>query len=387
MMIPPRSETGFPPRGLFAPRGLAVLGQLFVVQAFLLLSAGCSPQQEAGDNPEVARNVRVLGLSSQTLVEYFEVSGPVSPVLGTDVSVEEAGLIIALPVDKGQAVVAGQLLLELDRTILLAEMESAASLLKMQDFNIDKVRTLYKAGKVSRLELLTNESQYEQARAQAAVTGQRYHRAALSAPFDGILTDRFVEIGQLVLPGQMVLRLIDPHVLKLEAYLTGTEVGWVRVGDHAEISLGERLETAQGKVSWVGLEADRMTGKFRMEIEIPNQELKHHSGIIGRARLPKRTLSDALVIPRVAVLHDSAGVSAYIIQGDHAVLRRLVLGADQGSLVVVEKGLESGDQLVVRGHRDLRDGSLVKVTETSVAIDGSLTGDPDHLGVGVEVSR
>jgi membrane fusion protein, multidrug efflux system len=353
----------------------------------LLLAVGCSPSDEVPESQEVSRNVRVLPLESESLVEYFEVSGPVSPVLGTDLSVEESGPVIALPVVKGRAVEEGDLLLELDRTILKAEMESAASQLRMQEFNIDKIRQLFAAEKISRLELLTAEAQYEQAKSMNAVSARRYQRAGLRAPFAGILTDRYVELGQLVIPGQVAVRLIDPHVLKLEAYLTGGEVGWVQVGQHADIFLADAGAPVVGTVSWIGLEADRQTGKFRIEIEIPNEEVLLHAGIIGRASLQKRVLNGAVVIPRDAILPGSSGASAFVVNGDRAELRSIELGADQGVLVQVESGLEKGDRLVVRGHRELRDGSLVKVTETATAVDGSMAGDPDRIRSGAEVPR
>jgi len=202
-----------------------------------------------------------------------------------------------------------------------------------------------------------------------------------------VLTDRYVELGQLVLPGQAAVRLIDPHTLELEAHLTATEVGYVRPGDPAQVRLGQRDETVTGTVSWIGLEADRMTGKFRVDITIPNDDLRFSAGVIGRARLPKQTLDRAVIIPRDAVLPGREGFSAFVVEGDRAHRRFLDLGPDQGALVVVRGGLEPGDRLVVRGHRELRDGSLVKITETATAADGSVSGDPGTVRSAVEVSR
>jgi hypothetical protein len=65
------------------------------------------------------------------------------------------------------------------------------------------------------------------------------------------------------------------------------------------------------------------------------------------------------------------------------VLRRLELGAYQGLMVVVRSGLNPGDQLVVRGHRDLRNGNLVRITEEATAADGTIPADPsDVIGAG-----
>jgi len=242
---------------------------------------------------------------------------------------------------------------------------------------------LHESGKVSRIELLTAESSHAQAKSRAEVLQERYARAGIRAPFAGVLVDRYVELGELVIPGQRVARLLDPYTLKLEAYLTDAQVQWVTVGEKATIKLGQTWETASGAVSWIGFEADRMTGKFKVEIEIPNAELKYHSGVIGRARLDKNLVTGVVAIPRGAVLPGRAGPTAFVVEGDRAVLRRLELGAYQGLMVVVVDGLKPGEQLVVRGHRELREGNLVQVTETASAADGSVPGDPgDITGAG-----
>ncbi len=345
----------------------------------MLLAAGCSEQTQSESSGENPRNVRILELGSETIAEFFEISGPVAPVRGTDLSAQESGPVVALPVDKGQAVGKGKTVLVIERDILKSELKAAEASFALEDYNLDKVRQLHKAGKVSRIELLTAESSHALADSRVEVLRERYERAGIKAPFDGVLVDRYVELGQLVIPGQRVARILDPYTLKLETYLTDSQVQWVGVGDKATIKMGESRERAHGMVSWVGFEADRMTGKFKVEIEIPNPDLKFHSGVIGRARLEKNLVFDVVAIPRDAILPGRVGPIAYVVEGDRAVLHRLELGEDQGVMVVVRGGLEPGDLLVVRGHRDLRDGSLVRVTEKASARDGSTNDDPPEV--------
>ena len=344
-----------------------------------VMVSGCGEQTQTETPGEIPRNVRILTLGEESVAEFFEISGPVAPVRGTFLSAQESGPVVAIPVGKGEAVAKGKIILELERDILKAELEAAKAALAMQAYNVDKVRQLHEAGKVSRIELLTAESNYTQAKSVTGVLQERYDRAGIRAPFDGVVVDRYVELGQLVIPGQRVVRILDPYTLKLEAYLTDTQVQWVTVGEPATIKMGEARETASGAVSWVGFEADRMTGKFKVEIEIPNPDLKYHSGVIGRARLGKNLVTKVVAIPRDAVLPGRIGPTAFVVVEDRAVLRRLELGADQGLMVVVENGLVLGEQLVVRGQRDLRDGSLVRVTETATASDGTTSDDPANV--------
>jgi len=300
----------------------------------VILVAGCEQPAPEGEAQEVARNVRVLDISTASIAEFFEISGPVTPVRGAWLSAQESGPVVAIHLDKGQAVSSGGIIIEQERDILRAERDAMKAALQMQEYNVDKVRQLYDAGKVSRIELLTAESAFAQARSMATVSSERYDRAGIRAPFDGVVTDRFVELGELVNPGQRVARLIDPYTLKLEA---------------------------------------------QVEIEIPNAELIYNSGVIGRARLGKNEEAGVVVIPRDAVLAGRVGPTAYVVEKDRAVLRQLRLGSDQGLMVIVRDGLQPGDLLVVRGHRDLREGGLVTITERAAEADGSIPSDPGVL--------
>ena len=341
--------------------------------------SGCREKEEPEALPEVPRNVRVLELKPGRLTEYFEISGPVSPVRGADLSAEESGPVMAIKADKGQMVTRGSVVVELDRGILAAQLKSAEANLAAQSYNVDKVRKLNEAGKISEMELLNTESQFEQAEALVIINRDRFERAAIRAPFDGVIVERYVELGQLVMPGQRVARIIDPSHLKLEAYLTDQEVPWVKVGTEAFVKLGDNQGFAAGKIAWVGLEADLMTGKFKMELEIPNPEGKLRSGVIGRARIPKNILEGVVSIPRDAVLYSRLGTSVFVVNGDRAFKRPVALGADQGALVTVAKGLAVGEKVVVRGHRSLRDSSLVKVTEVATKSNGLMPDDPTEL--------
>ncbi len=347
-----------------------------VMTALLISGGGCRESAPPAEVEEVPHNVRVITLDRESIEQYFEVSGPVAPVRGTDLSAQESGPVVALPVAKGASVKAGEIIIEQDRRILKAERDAAAAALAAQAYNVDKVRELHKAGKVSQFELLNAESAWAQARGLADVADERYRRAGIRAPFDGVLVDRYVELGQLVGPGQRVARVIDPFTLKLEAYLTDEQVRAVRVGEPATVVLGDVATPAAGTVAWIGFEADRLTGKFKIEVEIPNGDLTLRSGVIGRARLGRGAVTDAVAITRDAVLPGRAGPTAYVVLDDRAVLRQLELGASQGLMVQVTDGLEVGDVLVVRGHRELREGSLVRITETATSADGATGSDP-----------
>jgi membrane fusion protein (multidrug efflux system) len=290
---------------------------------------------------------------------------------GTDLSAEEGGTVAEIPCDKGARIKKGDTLLLLDRRLLEAEMHSALANLDLATYNADRMRQLFEANSVSQIELLDAQTRESQARAAADAARIRYDRAAISAPFDGL-----VALGQLVAPGMPVARIVDPYVLKLEGSVTEQEVRSIYQGETATVWFEGVEEPVEGRVHVVGFEANPATGKFPVEIRVSNPDLRVRPGVVGRGRVLKTTHEGVLAVPRDAVLLVGGAPVAYVVEGDRARRRDLTLGASQGLMVIVEQGLATGERLVVRGQRELRDGTLVAVQEVATSPDGTMPGDP-----------
>jgi len=348
-----------------------------ILMGFLLLAVGCAQQEGDGVAPvEKARNLRALVLRGGGQIEQLmEIAGPVTPLRGTDLAAEGAGTVVALPVAKGAAVAAGEAVVVQDRVALAAEMEAAKADLKVREFDHEKLVQLFDAGKISRFELLQAERDLAQARSRLKTATHLHARAAISAPFAGLLVDRYIELGQYVLPGQKVARVIARDTLKLTGYLTDLQVAQAEVGRACLVVLGESGLTAPGVIDFVSPEADQQTGKFKTEVLIPDPQRRLRSGVIGRARL-SGGIEQGVVIPRDAVLTSLTGTEVFVVRDGRALRAPVVLGSQQGLMVAVRNGLAVGDTLVVRGQRALREGGRVQVIEWSAAADGSLPGDP-----------
>ncbi len=338
-------------------------------------TAETSPEQA-----EKPRNVRILTLSPRDLAEYFTISGVTTPVRGTMVSAEEGGIVAEITRDKGAVAAEDEILVLLDREMLAAQLESAEAARELSAYNEDRTRRLYDANSVSRIEMLQAETALKQAGAQEKIARLRYERAAVKAPFDGVVTGMFVEKGQLVSPGMPIARIADPYTLRLEGTVSEAEIAWVKEGEPAVVTFDGFGETVDGVVDWTGFEADPATGKFGVEILVSNPDLAIRPGVVARARVRKALHRDVLVIPRDAVLQESGRNTVYVAVDGLAHARDITLGPGRGLLVAVSEGLRAGDRLIVRGHRDLKDGCAVFVREEADFPDGTATGDPGNPG-------
>lgn len=371
-------------------RAAAALAAAAGILALLLLAGCAEPSAQTAEGAgaaEVPRNVRVLEVGVSDLEETLEITGQVEPVRGAVVAAEEAGRVREVARDRGSRVAAGEPLVLLDRRILAAETEAVRAELAAQAHNVEAVRELRLAGKVSEQALLEAEAMAARSRATLRTLEVRLEHATIPAPFAGLVTDRYVEPGELVAPGTPVARVLDPYTLKLEGTVTERDVAWVREGAAARVDLDGHDGLVPGRVHWVGFEADQGTGKFKVEIRLENPELALRSGVVGRARVHRRTLHGVVAIPRDAVLTTADGPAVYTVRDDRAHLIHVTLGPDQGLMVAVESGLAPGDLLVVRGHRDLVRNALVEITERSTRRDGGTDADPAAVAEGAAVRR
>lgn len=343
----------------------------------LLVLAGCGPGGRAETDPgetETPVNVRTLRVEPGELRETVTVSGPLRPLRGADVSAQEGGVVESIPRDKGARVTAGEPFVLLERDVLDADKRAVEAARDLAEYTETRSRQLFEANQLSAQEMLRIEAERAQAEARADVARLRWERAAVKAPFGGIISDVAVEIGELVAPGTRVGRVVDPYTLTLEGAVSEREVGSLRVDAPAVISLDGEVARAEGHVAWVSLEAQPATGKFPLEVHIDNRDLALRPGVVARADVLVATHRDVIVIPRDALVLKPDGPVAYVVgPDDRAVERRLTIGPDQGLMTVVLEGLAAGDRLIVRGQREVHDGSVVRVREEADSPDGSVT--------------
>ncbi|GJM45143.1 MAG: MexH family multidrug efflux RND transporter periplasmic adaptor subunit [Gemmatimonadota bacterium] len=343
--------------------------------------AGCGGGEAADETAptEVPINVRTLTLERGSLAEYVSVSGPLRPIRGTDISTEESGVVAAIPHDKGSTVLRGESLVRLNRDLLAAEMKSAEAGRALAEHNESRMRELFEAKQISRQELLRTEAEAADAIARAETARLRWARADVKAPFDGVVAARFAELGQFVGAGTPVARVVDPYTLEVRGSVTEREAAWIRAGASAAVTMDGTDAVLEGTVHWVSVEAATNTGKFPVEVRVNNSQLAVRPGVVARAEILKVVHDNVILIPRDAILVQSDGPTAFVVEEDRAVRRHLTLGADQGLMVVVKSGLEAGERLIVRGQRRVHTDTLVQVQEEATAMDGSIPGDPDEV--------
>lgn len=244
----------------------------------------------------------------------------------------------------------------------IAQYESAIAQVKQAR---EQLGMLKKGATEEEIEIA--RAQVTQAEAGVAVARKSLEDATMKAPFSGLITARFVDEGVQVYtaPKTDILKLTDVSRVKVEVPVSERDFPRVKIGTHAEIKFDALAgEIFQGHVTRIIPEINPISRNFNVEAEIPNPNLRLKSGMFASIRLfvgQKETLT---ISREILVTDLVTGVSyAFVVEGDQAVRRRLILGERSGLLIEVLEGLKEGENLVVKGQNRLQHGSKVKIIQ------------------------
>jgi membrane fusion protein, multidrug efflux system len=218
-----------------------------------------------------------------------------------------------------------------------------------------------------------SEAEVDQAEAEAAGAQAHFRcllkilsRCDIASPIEGIVDELPFDAGEHVKAGDVVARIVQVDRLKVVVDVPERDVPYIRVDDTVPVRfdfLGQK--PLQGRVIFVRTVADKRSRTFPTEIEIANPDGRIRPGMIARVTFTKQRFERAMVVPLFAVIPFQTGYSVFVAEKDRARRRPIEVGILDGLRVQVTRGLEPGDRLVVKGQRQLQDGKLIEVRETT----------------------
>lgn len=333
----------------------------------ILLLAGCEAK-EGTERSEVpsAQPIRIqaemLEITHTSVPVRIEVTGQVTAAFQAVLSSRIQGSIDKLMVREGMTVSKGQTLVQLDNRDVKADLARALADMENTKAQLERMSQLYERDAVSKQEM-------ENA-ARAFKVGEANHNAVLAqlsytvvkAPFDGVITEKMVETGELASPGQPLLKMENPRRLRLEAIVAEKDLKAVSPGDKIPVII-DALEglTLDGVVEKILPVGDPQTHTFTVRVDVPpTPALK--SGMFGRFHLDKG-MATTILVPETAVIQRGEIVSVFAVGQDRvAHLRWVKVGRRINNQVEILSGLNVGESVLLDASRGI-DGASVTVVE------------------------
>lgn len=383
--------------------GMLTMIALAAVLSFSAL--GCR-KDAPSDAETVVVPVELMTVVAAELEETTKLTGVLQAYRAVDIVSEVSGEITKLHCDVGSAVGRGVVLTSLEKDVLQEVLNQAdAALLAAQaqfelaerDFGRDS--SLFEHGDIaeaafdaSQLAYRAASAECDGARARRALAARDLRQADIRAPYSGVISRRYGELGMFVAPGTPLFRIVNIDSLRLVLGVAQRDIARLSPGGEVTITaeaFGSR--SFKGRIRSIPPEADKATRTFPVEVILPNPDGQPlRDGLVVRASLVLGLLEAAVAIPREAVLQRLGGYFVFVVAakaasdstgGDGVAHQRSVkLGALIGDRYTIDQGLEAGERLVVVGMQNLLEGTPVSIERVHPNGLYPAQSDDPHMG-------
>src|SRR6185503_6775818 len=284
------------------------------------------PQQQGAAAPAAPKDpnapqiptVRVRTIAAEQRATDLTIRGRTEAVRKVEVKAEVAGAVAAIRVQKGQPVKRGDILCELNVESRAAQLKMAQATARQRQIEYEGGKKLQEKGFRSETAVAQSLAAYEGAKAEVERMEKQFENTRIRAPFNGVVDNRMVEVGDYMVAGTTCALVVDLHPILVIGQVSENEVPLIKIGDRgwAKLVTGER---AEGHLRFVAQSADPSTRTFRVELEVPNDASTIRDGVTAEIHVTTRTLLAHRISPAILGLDDRGVVGVRIIEQGNRV--------------------------------------------------------------------
>ncbi|WP_395048530.1 efflux RND transporter periplasmic adaptor subunit [Flavobacterium sp.] len=349
------------------------------ISAVFLTSCGGDKKEQIKTEPAIV--VKVSGVSENTDGGFITASGKIEAENSANLSTRMMGYVTKIHVKVGQKVGAGQLLVSINNTDLLAKKAQVdASILQAtagynnakKDY--DRFVNLFKQQSASQKELDDMTARYEMAKAGLEGAKQmrnevmaQFSYSNITAPFSGTVTNTFVKEGDMANPGMPLVSVEGASRLQVTAMVSENDINAIKKGMAVKVLVKSSNVTLTGKVSEVSSSATNTGGQYLVKVNLDKTDATVLSGMFVNVQFPvanknQTVQNDRVLVPESALVKQGQLTGVYTIgEKNIAILRWLRTGKTFGNQVEVLSGLSANEQYIISAEGKLYNGALVSV--------------------------
>ena len=318
---------------------------------------------ESDDKIVKTKPVKTVILKPQSFSNYLNLTGTVIARNHVSIIVEEAGTLSKVRKDKGHYARSGEVLATLDNAVLKAQYEQAEAAQRQAELSHSSRKVLYEKRAISENEYLNARYALDAAQAAFNLARARVDKLTIRAPLNGIINERYYDIGAYANPMTPIFEFIDNAVMKIRVGVAERFMSDVKVGSPVEITFDAYPDMKlNAAVTFVSRSIDPQNRTFIVEIQVANTDGDLAPQMIANVRVLRESLENRIVVPLDALVESEKGWYVFLRDGDQARRVAVQQQAIYQNKVLVD-GLKAGQELIVVGQRDLSNEDPIKVVE------------------------
>ncbi|MGD8925956.1 MAG: efflux RND transporter periplasmic adaptor subunit [Thioalkalispiraceae bacterium] len=334
----------------------------FFLIVIFIISACDSDLQTTRKKGAKSHPVEVVIVQREPLTTTRIVTGTLEATRTVHVFNEEQGRIKQIPYHPGDRVKQGDLLVALDDSIIQAELDKAIATYKQAVLNQKRLTKLKPRNLASEDEIARAETAVEQARAEKVLQETRLAHTRIKAPFDGLISERLKEPGDVVSLHDHILTIYDPNTLIAKIHVSEILLHNIELEDSVALrvdALGD--QQFKGIVTRKYPVINPATRQGTLEVTLSPVPEGAYPGQLARITIEGETIP-LKSLPLSVVRHDTRGEFVYRVNKDNkAIYTTIQTGIQIGDRIEIIKGLEIGDKVISKGFLNLRNKATVKI--------------------------
>lgn len=344
---------------------------LFLVVLSVTSCGNSSKEKSTNQTPAVAVTVSSAGAENNT--PFLTASGKIEAVNSASLSTRMMGFVNKVHVSVGQKVSKGQLLISINNADLSAKKaQTTAGITEAQaafnsaEKDYERFQNLFAKNSASQKELDDQHANYEMAKARLEGARQmknevesQFAYVDLRAPFSGVVTNKYIDEGDMANPGVPLISVEGPGSFEVNASVPEREISKIRTGTDVQVLVKSLDIQLSGTVTEVSTSAKNTGGRYLVRVVLDKTDSDILSGMYATVQFPVEKTGDAttLLVPKESIVHRGELTGIYTVSlSSTAILRWVRLGRSLGDKVEVLSGLSADEKYIVDADSKLFNG-------------------------------
>jgi len=309
--------------------------------------------------------VRITEVKPQEFQHFITVQGTVESESNILISPQTPGLVRTIHVQTGDQVKKGQLLAELDASVIKRSIEEVKGGLELARTVYERRARLWEKNIGSEIEYLQAKNNKETLEKKLKTLQEQYQMTLITAPISGSIDEVLIKEGEMAAGGYGAFRIVQLSRLKITASLSENYITHIQKNDIARVSIPVVGIGFEQKLHAVSQVIDPNNRTFKIEIRVPREIENIKPNMLALVTINDYTNPQALVVPRNIIQKTGENNFLFVAESENgnmkASKRVVTIGRGHNSFVEIIEGLNPGEQVIVFGFQNLGNGQIITV--------------------------
>lgn len=311
---------------------------------------------------ETKRLVSTAPMTRKDFNRFVELQGTVQSDDMVNVTSEVPGRIVQMTVKEGDNIRKGQLIAKIDMEQLDKQKAELNKSLELANDVFVRQERLWNQKIGSEIQFLQAKNNKERLEASLETLSFQQTKSNVYAPISGIAERVISKSGEMASPGMPIVQILNTSKVKVVTDVPESYLSAVKKGDKVMINFPALDKEINSRVSLLGKTIDPSNRTFKVEVNLNNSSGIYKPNLLALMKINDLTVKNAITIPLSIVQQNTSGETfIYIVEGGKAKQVIIETGESYESEIIVTKGLDGSETLIVDGARFVNDGEMVEV--------------------------